>query len=43
MEAIHGAKISPGVDPPGGAPGVHSWGPIDRRYRPSLTVVNEDG
>ena len=41
-EAIRGAKISPGVDPPGSA-GVHSWGPIARRYRLSLTVVNEDG
>lgn len=42
MEAIRGAKISPAVDPPGSA-GVHSWGPIARRYRLSLTVVNEDG
>jgi phosphoglucomutase len=40
MDAIHGAKISIGVDPLGGA-GVHYWGPIAERYGLNLTVVNE--
>ena len=40
LEAIHGSKISLGVDPLGGA-GVHYWGPIAERYRLDLTVVNE--
>jgi phosphoglucomutase len=40
MDAIHGANISMGVDPPGGA-GVHYWGPIAERYGLNLTVVNE--
>ncbi len=40
MDAIHGANISMGVDPLGGA-GVHYWGPIAERYGLNLTVVNE--
>ena len=40
MDVVHGAKISLGVDPLGGA-GVHYWGPIADRYGLNLTVVNE--
>jgi len=40
LDAIHGANISMGVDPLGGA-GVHYWGPIAERYGLNLTVVNE--
>jgi len=40
MDAIHGANISMGVDPLGGA-GVHYWGAIAERYGLNLTVVNE--
>ena len=40
MEAIHGAGISLGVDPLGGA-GVHYWGRLAERYGLNLTVVNE--
>ena len=40
VDAIHGANISMGVDPLGGA-GVHYWGPIAERYGLNLTVVNE--
>ena len=40
MDTIHGAKISMGVDPLGGA-GVHYWGRIAERYGLNLTVVNE--
>jgi phosphoglucomutase len=40
MDAIHGSKISLGVDPLGGA-GVHYWGPIAERYGLNLTVVNQ--
>jgi phosphoglucomutase len=40
MEAIHGANITMGVDPLGGA-GVHYWARIAERYGLNLTVVNE--
>ncbi len=40
MQAIRSAKISLGVDPPGGT-GVHYWGPIAERYGLNLTVVNQ--
>ena len=40
MDAVHGAKISLGVDPLGGA-GVHYWAPIAERYGLNLTVVNK--
>jgi len=40
MAAIHGSKISLGVDPLGGA-GVRYWGPIAERYGLNLTVVND--
>jgi phosphoglucomutase len=40
MDTIHGAGITLGVDPLGGA-GVHYWGPIAERYGLNLTVVNE--
>ena len=40
MDAIHGAHISIGVDPLGGA-GVHYWAPIAERYGLNLTVVND--
>jgi phosphoglucomutase len=40
MDAIHGAKISLGVDPLGGA-GVHYWKPIAERYGLNLTIVND--
>ncbi len=40
MDAIHGAKISLGVDPLGGA-GVHYWKPIAERYGLDLTIVND--
>jgi phosphoglucomutase len=39
MKVIHGANISIGVDPLGGA-GVHYWEPIAERYKLNLTVVN---
>ncbi|MGB8215458.1 MAG: phosphoglucomutase (alpha-D-glucose-1,6-bisphosphate-dependent) [Anaerolineales bacterium] len=39
MDVMHGAKISLGVDPLGGA-GVHYWEPIAERYGLNLTVVN---
>jgi phosphoglucomutase len=39
MKTIHGANISIGVDPLGGA-GVHYWEPISERYGLNLTVVN---
>jgi phosphoglucomutase len=40
MEAIHGANVSMGVDPLGGA-GVHYWARIAERYGLNLTVVSE--
>src|ERR1700736_755344 len=40
MKTIHGAGISLGVDPLGGA-GVHYWGRIAESYGLKLTVVNE--
>lgn len=40
MGAIHGAKVSLGVDPLGGA-GVRYWGEIAERYGLNLTVVND--
>ena len=40
MDVVHGATISLGVDPLGGA-GVHYWGPIAEHYGLNLTVVNE--
>jgi phosphoglucomutase len=40
LDVIHGAKISLGVDPLGGA-GVHYWEPIAERYGLDLTVVNQ--
>ena len=40
MEAIHGANVSMGVDPLGGA-GVHYWAVIAERYALNLTVVND--
>jgi phosphoglucomutase len=40
MDAIHGAKISLGVDPLGGA-GVHYWGSIAEHYALNLTVIND--
>jgi phosphoglucomutase len=40
MKAIHGAGISLGVDPLGGA-GIHYWGRIAESYGLKLTVVNE--
>jgi phosphoglucomutase len=41
MGAIRAAGIRLGVDPLGGA-GVHYWAPIAERYRPDLTVVNDE-
>ena len=40
MDAIHGSKVSLGVDPLGGA-GVHYWGPIAECYGLNLTIVND--
>jgi phosphoglucomutase len=40
MDAIHGSKVSLGVDPLGGA-GVHYWGPVAERYGLNLTIVND--
>ncbi|MHB1331978.1 MAG: phosphoglucomutase (alpha-D-glucose-1,6-bisphosphate-dependent) [Sulfuriferula sp.] len=40
LDAIHGANISMGVDPLGGA-GVHYWDSIAERYGLNLTVVNK--
>tara|TARA_R110002110_G_scaffold167482_1_gene368479 strand:- start:26093 stop:27763 length:1671 start_codon:yes stop_codon:yes gene_type:complete len=40
MKVIHGANISMGVDPLGGA-GVHYWDAIAERYALNLTVVND--
>jgi phosphoglucomutase len=40
MDAIHGSKVSLGVDPLGGA-GVHYWGLVAERYGLNLTIVND--